>query len=455
LNERSYVAVTAGTGHDPSQATQFFTAAPATVDSGDGGAYELGITFSPTADVRLSGIAFYKAAANTGTHTGRLWQLGHNGVYYVVNQVTFTGETASGWQMAPLWADLAAGGTYILSYSVPNGHYSLDTHAFDAPVTVGSLTAPAGAGMYSTTPGHVPENVSGSNASYGLAPIWGEPATAWWQEIGDWQVLPGFPSSQEAAAQFLLAEIGVPGGVAALDGTGHLLLDNLPPSVVQTSLIAAKGDLYAGTGAGTIARLPAGADSTVLVADSAAADGLAWTSPGFLTGLWAPAGSGLVAATADPRGIEGGTTLASGVVYLNALYVPGPVPVTRLLWGISAAGASPTAGGNWVALVDPAGTVVASVNVDARISGTGLFTETFTAVNLAAGMYRAAFLFNAVTPPAIAGTLAASPEVANAGVTTAAALLCATNGTGVAAMPAAITLSANTPGDAAPFAAIG
>ena len=44
----------------------------------------------------VSGIRFYKAAANTGTHIGTLWTSGGT----KLAQVTFTGETASGWQQA-------------------------------------------------------------------------------------------------------------------------------------------------------------------------------------------------------------------------------------------------------------------------------------------------------------------------------------------------------------------
>jgi hypothetical protein len=120
-----------------------------------------------------------------------------------------------------LAADLAAGDTYIVSVAFPAGHYSFDSGYYNAPVTVGSVTAPVGAGMYSTTVGHVPDHVGG-NANYWVTPVWGEPNSAWWQEIGQWQVLAVFPSAQESAAQYLLSQIGVNGGVAGLDGAGHL-----------------------------------------------------------------------------------------------------------------------------------------------------------------------------------------------------------------------------------------
>ena len=42
----------------------------------------------------VTGVRFYKAAANTGTHVGALWTAGGT----QLAQATFTNETASGWQ---------------------------------------------------------------------------------------------------------------------------------------------------------------------------------------------------------------------------------------------------------------------------------------------------------------------------------------------------------------------
>jgi hypothetical protein len=59
--------------------------------------------------------------------------------------VTFAGETAGGWQTAPLSTPLAidAGATYTVSYLAPVGHYSYTPAYFTQPRTSGPLTAEA------------------------------------------------------------------------------------------------------------------------------------------------------------------------------------------------------------------------------------------------------------------------------------------------------------------------
>ena len=80
------------------QATIFDFATPAVVDSGDTTAVELGVKFKADYDGSITGIRFYKAATNTGTHIGSLWT--SSGTRLA--QATFTGESASGWQTVDL-----------------------------------------------------------------------------------------------------------------------------------------------------------------------------------------------------------------------------------------------------------------------------------------------------------------------------------------------------------------
>ncbi len=100
----------------------FGNSTPATVDSGDSSPVELGVKFSSEVAGSVTGVRFYKAAANTGTHVGSLWTSGGT----LLASATFSGETASGWQQVSFSKPVAisAGTTYVAGYLAPLGHYS-------------------------------------------------------------------------------------------------------------------------------------------------------------------------------------------------------------------------------------------------------------------------------------------------------------------------------------------
>jgi hypothetical protein len=101
---------------------------PATVDSGDPSAVELGVKFRADAAGSIIGIRFYKATTNTGTHTGHLW----SSTGTLLGTATFTSESASGWQQVSFAnpVPIAANTTYIASYFAPVGHYSDNSNFF-------------------------------------------------------------------------------------------------------------------------------------------------------------------------------------------------------------------------------------------------------------------------------------------------------------------------------------
>ena len=74
------------------------TVTPAVVDVGDPAALELGVKFTSDAFGTVSGIRFYKAGTNTGTHIGNLW----SSTGQLLATATFSGESASGWQQVTL-----------------------------------------------------------------------------------------------------------------------------------------------------------------------------------------------------------------------------------------------------------------------------------------------------------------------------------------------------------------
>jgi hypothetical protein len=109
---------------------------------------ELGLAFTTSTAGSVTGMRFWKGTGNAGTHTGSLW----NASGTRLATVTFTDESADGWQVAE-FADPVAivpGQTYVVSYYSPSGRYSATGSYFSQPRTVGPLTAPAGNnGLYS------------------------------------------------------------------------------------------------------------------------------------------------------------------------------------------------------------------------------------------------------------------------------------------------------------------
>ena len=110
--------------------TLFDLAKPANVDSGDNSATEVGVNFTPSVSGNITGIRFYKAAANTGTHVVSLWTAG--GQQLATANSTAANESSSGWQTVTFSQPVAvtAGTTYVAGYFAPNGHYSYNSQAF-------------------------------------------------------------------------------------------------------------------------------------------------------------------------------------------------------------------------------------------------------------------------------------------------------------------------------------
>ena len=149
--------------------TIFDFGTPVTLDSGDGAGVTLGVKFSATVSGLITGIRFYKAPANTGTHVAALWDTSGD----LLASANFSGETASGWQQVLFSSPVpvTAGTTYIASYFAPNGHYSVTGNAFGSLFSnpplqaIASGTSPNGVYAYgnaSTFP----------NSTYNSANYW-------------------------------------------------------------------------------------------------------------------------------------------------------------------------------------------------------------------------------------------------------------------------------------------
>lgn len=116
------------------------SATPAVAADPDTDPVELGVKFRTSQSGQITGLRFYKGAGNTGSHVGSLW----SGAGVRLATVTFTGESATGWQTATFASPVAvaANTTYVASYFAPAGRYSVTENYFSsAPTVNGPLTA--------------------------------------------------------------------------------------------------------------------------------------------------------------------------------------------------------------------------------------------------------------------------------------------------------------------------
>ncbi|GGR48772.1 hypothetical protein J2S40_000310 [Nocardioides luteus] len=137
-------------------------AVPAVVTEQDRRPVELGMRFRVTEPVAAVAIQFYKSAANTGPHTGRLW----SGSGRELAKARFAGEARRGLQVADLDRQvlLRPGRDYVVSYTAPKGRYSADQNLFARPVSRGPISAGVSAGVYSYRPGTFPTRTFGATS---------------------------------------------------------------------------------------------------------------------------------------------------------------------------------------------------------------------------------------------------------------------------------------------------
>ncbi|WP_436641635.1 DUF4082 domain-containing protein [Microbaculum sp. FT89] len=162
------VALTVTTVTPPGEGISLFapTDTPAILSANDPSPVELGVKFTTSSAGAVTAIRYYKGAQDTGTHIGSLW----TSTGTRLAQVTFTGESSSGWQQATLASPvpLTAGTTYVVSYH-SNGGYAATLSYFTTARTSGPLTAPSsgssgGNGVYLYGSGAFPtQNYNAAN----------------------------------------------------------------------------------------------------------------------------------------------------------------------------------------------------------------------------------------------------------------------------------------------------
>jgi uncharacterized repeat protein (TIGR01451 family) len=134
------------------------------------GSLTVGVKFKSDSAGNITGIRFYKGAANTGTHVGLLYAYPSG---TLLAQATFTNETASGWQQVSFSSPvaIAANTVYVAAYFSSAG-FAYDAGAFtnsgvdNAPLHALQTAVSGGSGVYAYgTAATYPSN-SGGGANY-------------------------------------------------------------------------------------------------------------------------------------------------------------------------------------------------------------------------------------------------------------------------------------------------
>jgi hypothetical protein len=139
----------------PGSYSIFTTQTPAgEFTDGAGVNYELGTSFTSSVAGSITAIRFYKTANDTGTHTGHVWS--SSGTQLA--SVTFSGETASGWQQQNLSSplEIAANTVYTVSVNTGNTYYASTNRGLASAITNGPLTTIVGQNGLFGSPGAYP-----------------------------------------------------------------------------------------------------------------------------------------------------------------------------------------------------------------------------------------------------------------------------------------------------------
>jgi hypothetical protein len=120
---------------------------PTTLADPETNSVELGVRFSASRQITITGIKFFGTPQNRGPHTGTIWA--EDGSRLRV--VSFPRTSHQGWVTATLKRPLtvAAGTRLVASYRAPHGRYAVEEQGFTSSRTDGVVTFPAAAGVYS------------------------------------------------------------------------------------------------------------------------------------------------------------------------------------------------------------------------------------------------------------------------------------------------------------------
>ncbi|MEX1254773.1 MAG: DUF4082 domain-containing protein [Dehalococcoidia bacterium] len=147
---------------------------PAVPSHPDNQPWELGVKFTSDLNGYATGVRFYKGLSNTGTHSVNLWSSSGT----LLATTTSSNETTSGWQEAlfPAPVAIAAGTTYIASYHMEHGGFSLNDGYFSLggadswPLHAPASPVAGGNGVYRYGASGFP-NQSYNGSNYWVDPV--------------------------------------------------------------------------------------------------------------------------------------------------------------------------------------------------------------------------------------------------------------------------------------------
>ena len=177
---------------------------------------ELGVKFRANTTGFITGIRFYKGNNNGGTHVGNLWTSA--GVQLA--QVTFTSETATGWQQADFATPVAVteGLTYVASYHNPTGNFSTRSNFFTQEYPVGPT---------SSWPLQALANSAGGNGVY------------------TYSSSPSFPTSSSGAANYYVDVVFTNTLAVPATLSGSVVLQGRPAAPHARWVVPVHVDFYA------------------------------------------------------------------------------------------------------------------------------------------------------------------------------------------------------------------
>jgi hypothetical protein len=168
--------------------------------------------------------------------------------------------------------------------------------------------------------------------------------------------------------------------------------------------------------------------------------------PGATAGGWNASDHGLISWSSDPSMNTATGQTVNGSVYLTRLNIRNSTTISTVWWTQTTGPTTPTAGQNFVGIYDSTGTLLSSVNVDAKTTNGPQSATLAVAQSVAGGTFIwVGMMFNAATPPVLmrGGGQSAAANIVNL---TASTARFAVNGTtaGLTALPTPLTPASNS-----------